>query len=121
MIVMDYLFTCQHSYFTTLQTLSLSLPPGMSLSLKREFGDWEAIQITGRNTTFTVEKLMCGTKYQMYMTAHNRIGASAPSDLLETKTSGTGEELLNKMTLIHFRCNRILIRYEYTIIIKSQQ
>ncbi|XP_014677223.1 PREDICTED: Down syndrome cell adhesion molecule-like protein 1 homolog [Priapulus caudatus] len=62
---------------------------GITLSTKREFEEWRTQEVSGKNNTFVVDDLACGTKYQMFVTARNRIGASAPSDILETRTSGS--------------------------------
>ena len=41
--------------------------------------------------SYTLTGLQCGTRYQVYVTAFNHVGASQPSDAIPTKTLGRGE------------------------------
>ncbi|KAI5693336.1 hypothetical protein M8J75_013991 [Diaphorina citri] len=68
---------------------------GYTINYKRDHGDWEEVhipRIQGRvqNTnTYLLENLWCGTSYQLYITAHNRIGTGLPCDIVHTRTKGT--------------------------------
>lgn len=66
---------------TTTNSLTIKLKPhdndgepihGYTIHYKPEFGDWETVQVGPNVDTYTIEKLLCGTRYQLYVTAYNR-------------------------------------------------
>lgn len=82
---------------TTTNSLTMKLKPhesdvepihGYTVHYKPEFGDWETIQIGPNVDKYTLEKLLCGTRYQVYVTAYNSIGTGDPSDNLNLRTRG---------------------------------
>ncbi|KAJ8982888.1 hypothetical protein NQ317_004318 [Molorchus minor] len=82
---------------TTTNSLTIKLKPqeqdgepihGYTIHYKPEFGDWETIQVGPNVEKYTIEKLLCGTRYQLYVTAYNSIGTGDPSDNLNPKTRG---------------------------------
>lgn len=68
---------------------------GQSLS-----SDWEEIRLPGDRTAFSFDRLACGSKYQYYLTAFNSVGKSDPSEVLSTKTEGTGPVAPDKSSLV---------------------
>ncbi|XP_025834469.1 Down syndrome cell adhesion molecule-like protein Dscam2 isoform X32 [Agrilus planipennis] len=82
---------------TTTNSLTIKLKPhpddsepihGYTIHYKPEFGDWETTQVASHTTKFNLENLLCGTRYQLYVTAYNSIGTGDPSDILNTRTRG---------------------------------
>ncbi|XP_052129225.1 cell adhesion molecule Dscam2-like [Frankliniella occidentalis] len=77
----------------------LAMPTGYYLHFKREFGEWEktklsAEQVTVRNGTdshcsHSLLGLLCGTKYQMYVSAFNQLGTGLPTAILHARTQGS--------------------------------
>lgn len=70
---------------------------GFTLTYRKEFGDWEEIQLDRRVNSHLLESLQCGTRYQFTLVTFNKIGTSATSSIEIGKTKG-----------IHFR-------YEFTL------
>uniref|UniRef100_A0AAR5PM86 Down syndrome cell adhesion molecule-like protein Dscam2 n=1 Tax=Dendroctonus ponderosae TaxID=77166 RepID=A0AAR5PM86_DENPD len=82
---------------TTTNSLSIKIKPhesdgeqvhGYTIHYKPEFGEWENVQVGPATDKYTLEKLLCGTRYQLYVTAYNSIGTGDPSDNLNPKTKG---------------------------------
>ncbi|XP_065077714.1 cell adhesion molecule Dscam1 isoform X2 [Ochlerotatus camptorhynchus] len=61
---------------------------GYVINYKREHGDWEEIQIDSKTNTHLLVNLWCGTKYQLYITAYNKIGTGLPCDIVHSQTKG---------------------------------
>uniref|UniRef100_A0A182QBV3 Down syndrome cell adhesion molecule n=1 Tax=Anopheles farauti TaxID=69004 RepID=A0A182QBV3_9DIPT len=94
---------------TTTDSLSVKLKPhesdtaplqGYTLHYKPEFGEWETIDVALEAPKYTIEKLYCGSRYQVYATAYNTIGAGEPSDILNTRTKGSKPLLPEKSRFI---------------------
>ena len=49
---------------------------------------WQEIRLVGHAPSHTIDRLKCGTRYQFYMVAVNRVGPGDQSDILDTKTAG---------------------------------
>lgn len=75
---------------------------GYYLHFKREFGEWEktklsADQVTVKNASdggaahcgHTLVGLLCGTKYQIYVSAFNQLGTGLPTAILHARTQGS--------------------------------
>ncbi|XP_071455064.1 cell adhesion molecule Dscam1, partial [Hetaerina americana] len=62
---------------------------GYVINYKRDYGDWEELQIESSVASHILRGLWCGTHYQLYVTAYNRIGTGLPSDIVSTHTEGT--------------------------------
>ncbi|XP_050441202.1 cell adhesion molecule Dscam2 isoform X2 [Adelges cooleyi] len=62
---------------------------GYIINYKREHGDWEEIQIDGKSHSRVLQNLNCGTKYQVYITAFNKIGTGLPCDIMTAYTKGS--------------------------------
>lgn len=63
---------------------------GYVINYKRDHGDWEEIHIDSKTDTYSLRNLWCGTKYQLYMTAYNKIGTGLPCDIVTAYTKGSG-------------------------------
>lgn len=62
---------------------------GYVINFKRENGDWEELQIDSKTNSHLLGNLWCGTKYQLYVTAYNKIGTGLPCDIVNTHTTGS--------------------------------
>lgn len=65
---------------------------GYIMHYKREFGEWEEIKISHKINHFHLVDLWCGTDYQIYLTAYNRIGMGSPSEIQRARTEGSKPE-----------------------------
>lgn len=61
---------------------------GFTLTYRKEFGDWEEIQLDRRVNSHLLEGLQCGTRYQFTLVTFNKIGTSATSSIEVGKTKG---------------------------------
>nr|CAD7577106.1 unnamed protein product [Timema californicum] len=61
---------------------------GFLLAYRREFGEWEEISVERRATTYLLDGLRCGTRYQFRMAAFNKIGSGSASSLEVARTKG---------------------------------
>lgn len=103
---------------TTTDSLTLKLKPhdgdsaplhGYTLHYKPEFGEWETIDVAIDAPKYTVDNLYCGSRYQVYATAYNSIGAGEPSDILNTRTKGSKPILPDKTRFIEVSSNSITL------------
>jgi hypothetical protein len=63
---------------------------GYVINYKRDHGDWEEMQIEAKANSHTLHNLWCGTRYQLYITAFNKIGTGLPCDIVNAYTKGSG-------------------------------
>lgn len=61
------------------------------MNYKREYGEWDRVAVDKTETSYTLKNLWCGSRYQIYITAFNKIGAGEASPILTTKTKGYGK------------------------------
>ncbi|XP_058830695.1 cell adhesion molecule Dscam2 isoform X41 [Topomyia yanbarensis] len=103
---------------TTTDSLAVKLKPhesdtaplqGYTLHYKPEFGEWETIDVALEAPKYTIENLYCGSRYQVYSTAYNTIGAGEPSDILNTRTKGSKPLLPEKSRFIEVSSNSITL------------
>ncbi|XP_074036525.1 Down syndrome cell adhesion molecule 1 isoform X49 [Leptinotarsa decemlineata] len=104
---------------TTTNSLTIKLKPhdtdgepihGYTIHYKPEFGDWETVQVAPNVEKHTIEKLLCGTRYQLYVTAYNSIGTGDPSDNLNPKTRGEKPIIPSADKFIEVSSNSITLR-----------
>ncbi|GLH07043.1 Down syndrome cell adhesion molecule-like protein Dscam2 [Gryllus bimaculatus] len=62
---------------------------GYVINYKRDHGDWEELQIEAKAESHILRNLWCGTRYQLYITAFNKIGTGLPCDIVNAYTKGT--------------------------------
>ncbi|XP_059351866.1 cell adhesion molecule Dscam2-like isoform X2 [Daphnia carinata] len=53
-----------------------------------ESGDWEERELDRLATSTQLDNLRCGTRYQIYVTSHNAVGTSGPSNSVTARTKG---------------------------------
>ncbi|GAB6033412.1 Down syndrome cell adhesion molecule-like protein 1 [Chamberlinius hualienensis] len=85
---------------------------GYYLYYKREFGEWDTVQLGPKISRYNLETLDCGTRYQLYMTAFNKIGVGFPSEVVVTKTKGAVPEGPPKFKLVITNTTFISLRLE---------
>lgn len=73
---------------------------GYTLHYKPEFGEWETADVSTEAQKYTIENLYCGSRYQVYSTAYNTIGAGEQSDILNLRTKGSKPILPEKSRFI---------------------
>lgn len=61
---------------------------GYVINYKRDSGDWEELQIDSKTNSHLLNNLWCGTRYQLYITAMNKIGTGLPCDIVNSFTQG---------------------------------
>ena len=64
---------------------------GYIISYKSHLDNWEELKMIGKRTSYVLENLRCGTKYQVTVVAYNKAGRSKPSDLASAATAGNGQ------------------------------
>jgi Down syndrome cell adhesion molecule-like protein 1 len=62
---------------------------GFTIHYKPEFGEWETADVSVDAQKHSIENLYCGSRYQVYATAYNTIGAGEQSDILNLRTKGS--------------------------------
>lgn len=62
--------------------------------------EWLQVRLPGNQSQYKAPGLKCGTRYQFYIIAQNRMGKSAPSDVVSTSTSGSKPAVPSKTSLI---------------------
>ncbi|KAB7494490.1 Down syndrome cell adhesion molecule-like protein Dscam2, partial [Armadillidium nasatum] len=84
---------------TTTNSIEVKLKPsvvddttpihGYTVSYKPEFSDdLETIQVPASARTYILENLWCGSRYQIFAKAYNKIGTGDSSEILNTRTKG---------------------------------
>ena len=66
---------------------------GFTLFVREESGAWKEMTVSGDQRSYLLQDLLCGTKYQVYISAHNEAGTGLPSNTIATRTHGTGSFL----------------------------
>lgn len=64
---------------------------GFTLHVRRETGEWKEISLEEDIRNYKLNNLECGTRYEMYLAAHNKIGIGAPSETLLVSSNGSGK------------------------------
>ncbi|KAJ8673983.1 hypothetical protein QAD02_005245 [Eretmocerus hayati] len=59
-----------------------------TLHYRTTHGTLEEMQLSRRATSHELKDLLCGNTYQLYLSAHNRIGSSPASPVLSVRTQG---------------------------------
>ncbi|XP_044016307.1 Down syndrome cell adhesion molecule-like protein Dscam2 isoform X2 [Aphidius gifuensis] len=66
-----------------------SIIRGYILHYKRKFGEWEEVKVSNKINGYLLSQLWCGTEYQIYLTAYNKIGMGKPSEFVKATTKGS--------------------------------
>ncbi|KAG5678293.1 hypothetical protein PVAND_007980 [Polypedilum vanderplanki] len=59
-----------------------------TLNYKKFNGNLEEISLSKHANSYELKNLVCGSTYNIYLTAHNKIGSSPPSTTLHVRTQG---------------------------------
>ncbi|XP_042867937.1 Down syndrome cell adhesion molecule-like protein Dscam2 isoform X1 [Penaeus japonicus] len=88
---------------TTTNSIEVKLKPsviddttpihGYTVYYKPEFSTWESVQVPASTRSYTLEGLWCGSRYQIYASAYNKIGTGESSEILNTRTKGKKPEV----------------------------
>ncbi|KAK7068698.1 hypothetical protein SK128_024054 [Halocaridina rubra] len=88
---------------TTTNSIEVKLKPsviddttpihGYTVYYKPEFSNWESVQVPASTRTYTLVDLWCGSRYQIYASAYNKIGTGESSEILNTRTKGKKPEV----------------------------
>ncbi|KRF98068.1 uncharacterized protein Dwil_GK22019, isoform AE [Drosophila willistoni] len=106
---------------TTTDTLTVKLKPhegdtaplhGYTLHYKPEFGEWETAEVSVESQKQNIEGLLCGSRYQVYATGFNNIGAGEASDILNTRTKGQKPKLPEKPRFIEVSSNSVSLHFK---------
>nr|NP_001036495.1 down syndrome cell adhesion molecule 1, isoform X [Drosophila melanogaster]ABI31046.1 down syndrome cell adhesion molecule 1, isoform X [Drosophila melanogaster] len=106
---------------TTTDALTVKLKPhegdtaplhGYTLHYKPEFGEWETSEVSVDSQKHNIEGLLCGSRYQVYATGFNNIGAGEASDILNTRTKGQKPKLPEKPRFIEVSSNSVSLHFK---------
>uniref|UniRef100_T1J767 Down syndrome cell adhesion molecule n=1 Tax=Strigamia maritima TaxID=126957 RepID=T1J767_STRMM len=61
---------------------------GYKLYYKHDQSDWEIIDLDGGMNSYHLDGLHCGTKYQLYMVAYNKLGQGKATQVISAGTKG---------------------------------
>lgn len=77
---------------------------GYIIKYKNHLDNWEEVKITGRKSSFLLEHLRCGTKYQITVAPFNKVGKADPSPLVTAATAGSGKNQpdIHSFLFIHY-------------------
>uniref|UniRef100_T1IV47 Down syndrome cell adhesion molecule-like protein Dscam2 n=1 Tax=Strigamia maritima TaxID=126957 RepID=T1IV47_STRMM len=73
---------------------------GYLLHYKEVHGVWSTKEIRPEQVLYTLDDLMCGATYQLYMEAFNNIGTGTPSDTVTIMTEGSDVMVPSKDQII---------------------
>ncbi|XP_031351172.1 Down syndrome cell adhesion molecule-like protein Dscam2 isoform X16 [Photinus pyralis] len=106
---------------TTTNSLTVKIKPstddsepihGYTIHYKPDFGNWETVQIDSQTQKYTLENLLCGTRYQVQVTAYNSIGTGDPSDNLNTRTRGDKPGIPSADKFIEVLSNNVVLHLD---------
>uniref|UniRef100_T1JE43 Down syndrome cell adhesion molecule-like protein Dscam2 n=1 Tax=Strigamia maritima TaxID=126957 RepID=T1JE43_STRMM len=61
---------------------------GYKLYYKHDQSEWQLIDLDAATNSYHLDGLHCGTKYQLYMIAYNKLGHGKPTHVIATATKG---------------------------------
>ncbi|CAN7938658.1 unnamed protein product, partial [Ixodes hexagonus] len=65
-----------------------SVVSGYLLHYKHSASEWKKEQVHSQQTSRILDGLLCGTPYQLFLTAYNDVGLGEPSTVVEVTTDG---------------------------------
>lgn len=71
-----------------------------SLHYKRLHANIEELKLSRHTTTQELKGLLCGSTYQLYLVAYNKIGSSPPSTTINVRTQGQSPGLPSSTALV---------------------
>lgn len=81
-----------------------------SLHYRRVHGNLEEMQISRHAQSHELKGLFCGTTYQIYLVAHNKIGSSPASTTLNLRTQGQAPGIPTAAVLIAPNSTSVVLR-----------
>ncbi|KAL5286966.1 Dscam family protein [Megaselia abdita] len=106
---------------TTTDALTVKVKPhdgdtaplhGYTLHYKPEFGEWETSEVTVDSQKHSIDHLLCGSRYQLYATGFNNIGAGEASDILNTRTKGSKPKQPTKSSFIEVSSTSVSLHFK---------
>lgn len=82
---------------------------GYNLNYRCINHDWKGMLIDRQATTYHVERLQCGTRYEFQLTAFNKIGNGIPSNIQVAQTKGNRPISPQKQHLIRSNITTVLV------------
>ncbi|EDW64533.2 uncharacterized protein Dvir_GJ22003 [Drosophila virilis] len=82
---------------------------GFTLTYRRESAEWNEFQIDRRITSYMIENLQCGTKYQFTMSTFNKIGTSVTSAIVSAQTKGNKPLAPEKHSFIRSNTTSVIL------------
>lgn len=83
---------------------------GYTLHYRRSHGNMEELQLSRHATSQELKELACGSVYQIYLTASNKIGTSAGSQTLHVRTQGQAPGIPQPPALIAPNSSTVVLR-----------
>lgn len=90
-LVSEHLIALSKMNCNPLFLFLLFLFQGFTIFVREESGSWREIPVSSDSRFYQLRDLLCGTKYQIYVSAHNEAGTGLPSNTVATRTHGTGQ------------------------------
>ncbi|XP_021698634.1 Down syndrome cell adhesion molecule-like protein Dscam2 isoform X4 [Aedes aegypti] len=81
-----------------------------SLHYRRVHGNLEELQISRHGQSHELKGLFCGTTYQIYLVAHNKIGSSPASTTLNLRTQGQAPGIPTAAALVAPNSTSVVLR-----------
>lgn len=88
---------------------------GYSIFFKEEFGSWQNIMMQPYQHSHVLTGLTCGTNYQIYLTANNKIGSSKPSEIAMATTEGGAPQIPSLEDLVEERTTHVTLKLNHWI------
>ncbi|XP_071439149.1 cell adhesion molecule Dscam2-like [Hetaerina americana] len=85
---------------------------GFVLHYKKDLGDWEEKKVSRKESSHILNKLLCGTSYQMFINAYNKIGMGNPSETIIASTDGGKPGLIPPMEFISVNSTSVTLRLD---------
>ncbi|XP_055378995.1 cell adhesion molecule Dscam2 isoform X4 [Condylostylus longicornis] len=83
---------------------------GYTLHYRRAQGNIEEMHLSRHLSSHELKGLVCGSTYQVFLTAHNKIGTSPPSTSLHVRTQGQSPGMPSTANLIAPNSTSVVLR-----------
>lgn len=83
---------------------------GYTLHYRRSHGNLEEMFLSRHASSHELKGLLCGSTYQIYLTAHNKIGTSPASTTLHVRTQGQSPGVPSTASLLAPNSTSVVIR-----------
>ncbi|XP_023213824.1 Down syndrome cell adhesion molecule-like protein Dscam2 [Centruroides sculpturatus] len=82
---------------------------GYILKYKEDKSDWNEHPLPPEDSSYILEQLRCGTRYQIQLTAYNNAGHGEQSDTLNVKTEGTAPVAPDKYSFLSINSTYVIL------------